>query len=198
MGPLIKLGAIDAGWELLIALLIGIAFGFVLEQAGFSSSRKLVGLFYGYDFVVLKVFFTGAIVAAIGLVFFNYFGWINLDRIFVNPTYLWPTLVGSALMGLGFVVGGFCPGTSACAAAIGKIDAMVFLGGIFIGIMIFAFGYPLFEEFYKSGAQGRVLVHEYLGISRGLFLFILTTVALGIFWLSVGVQRKNHHKNLKY
>jgi beta-glucuronidase len=40
-------------------------------------------------------------------------------------------------MGVGFVVGGFCPGTSVCGAAVGKIDGMVFvLGGLF-GILIF-------------------------------------------------------------
>ena len=49
--------------DLLIALLIGIGFGFSLEQAGFSSSRKLAGMFYGYDTTVIKVFFTAAIVA---------------------------------------------------------------------------------------------------------------------------------------
>ncbi len=46
---------------IIIAILIGIAFGFILEASGFSSSRKLAGVFYGYDFAVLKVFFTAAV-----------------------------------------------------------------------------------------------------------------------------------------
>lgn len=198
MGPLVTLGLLDKGFELLLAILIGMAFGFILEQAGFSSSRKLVGLFYGYDFVVLKVFFTGALVAMIGLIFFNYFEWIELDRIFVNTFYVGPTLIGAAIMGFGFIVGGFCPGTSACAASIGKIDAMVFFGGLFIGIMIFGFGFPLWGDFYTSGNQGKVLIHEVLGVSRGVFLFGLTIVTLVLFWGSVRVQRKHANKNLKY
>ena len=66
MGPLIPYGIIGAQWDLVIALLIGIAFGFVLESSGFSSSRKLAGVFYGYDFTVLRVFFTAAITATHG------------------------------------------------------------------------------------------------------------------------------------
>ena len=56
MGPLVP-DIIGNELNLVVALLIGIAFGFILEQAGFSTSKKLVGLFYGYDFTVLRVFF---------------------------------------------------------------------------------------------------------------------------------------------
>ena len=64
MGPLIVNEIITENANFLLAFFIGIAFGLVLESAGFSSSRKLAGVFYGYDTVVLKVFFTGAITAA--------------------------------------------------------------------------------------------------------------------------------------
>ncbi len=67
MGPLIPNGVIPAEWDSIIAILIGIVFGFVLEASGFSSSRKLAGVFYGYDFAVLKVFFTAALVSLIGM-----------------------------------------------------------------------------------------------------------------------------------
>jgi hypothetical protein len=55
MGPLVVNGIISENTNLFLAFLIGIGFGFVLEQCGFSSSRKLAGVFYGYDTVVLKV-----------------------------------------------------------------------------------------------------------------------------------------------
>lgn len=54
--------------------MIGIGFGFALEQAGISSSRKLVGMFYGYDTTVLKVFFTAAIFALVDPQIMNYIG----------------------------------------------------------------------------------------------------------------------------
>jgi len=66
MGPLTSSFMFPEWLDLLIAFMIGVGFGFSLEQAGFSSSRKLAGMFYGYDTTVIKVFFTAAIVALIG------------------------------------------------------------------------------------------------------------------------------------
>jgi rhodanese-related sulfurtransferase len=93
-------------------------------------------------------------------------------------------------MGLGFVIGGFCPGTSICAAAIGKIDAMIFIAGSFIGVLIFAEGYPLFEHLYMSESWGNVKVFESLGMSQSLFAFLLTIVAVGAFWATTLVEKK--------
>jgi len=130
MGPLIPLEIITGQWDFVIALLIGGAFGFILEASGFSSSRNIVGVFYGYNFVVLRVFFTAMIVAMVGYLYFSYLGWIDMNLVFVLPTYLNSMLLGGFLMGLGFVIGGFCPGTSYTAASIGKIDGIVFAGGV--------------------------------------------------------------------
>ncbi|HPE43645.1 MAG TPA: YeeE/YedE thiosulfate transporter family protein, partial [Bacteroidales bacterium] len=112
MGPLIPQGFVNPDLNLFFAFVIGLGFGYVLEQGGFSNSRKLAGVFYGYDFVVLRVFFTAAITAALGLLLFNYLGWVNYDLLYINPTYLWSALVGGVIMGFGFILGGFCPGTS--------------------------------------------------------------------------------------
>ena len=120
MGPLLQNLGASTEINFLVAFLLGLGFGFILEQAGFSSSRRLAGMFYGYDTTVLKVFFTAAIVAMIGLVFMQFFGWIDFDELFVNPTYLWSEIVGGVIMGTGFAIGGFCPGTSVAAIAIGK------------------------------------------------------------------------------
>ena len=94
MGPLVPLLNISNELNLLIAFAIGLGFGFALEQAGFSSSRKLAGMFYGYDTTVLKIFFTAAITAMLGLLFMSLFGWVDLDLVYVNPTYLTSAIVG--------------------------------------------------------------------------------------------------------
>ena len=94
-------------WNLLAALFIGIAFGWVLERAGFSTSRKLAGVFYGYDFVVIKVFFTAAVTAAVGLLVLNQMGLVYFDDVWMPTTFMAPTIVGGVIMGLGFVLGGF-------------------------------------------------------------------------------------------
>lgn len=190
MGPLVPQEIIGANWNLLIAFVVGIGFGFVLEQAGFSSSRKLAGMFYGYDTVVLKVFFTGAITAMLGLLFFSLFGWIDLSLVYVNPTFIGSAIVGGIIMGAGFIMGGFCPGTSVCAAAIGKIDAMFFVGGIVLGIFFFAESYPMIEDFYMSGSLGPLKVYDVFGISGGFFTLLVIVAALIMFKLGELAEKK--------
>lgn len=190
MGPLVTQGIIDPAWNNLIALLVGMAFGFILESSGFSSSRKLAGVFYGYDFVVLKVFFTAAITAALGLLLMSSIGMIDLSKIFINPTFLGPGIVGGIIMGFGFIMGGYCPGTSFCGAAIGKIDAIIFTLGMFIGILIFSELFPLYSDFFTSGAMGDALVTDILGIPAGLFVLLLTIVAVGAFYVTGIIEKR--------
>jgi len=183
------------------AFLIGIAFGFILEASGFSSSKKLAGLFYGYDMVVLKVFFTAGITAMIGLLFFSLFGWVNLDLVAVNPTFYHSNILGGVIMGLGFIIGGFCPGTSVCAASIGKIDAMVFIGGIFIGIFIFTEGFDLWADFYvkgKVGEDGLLQLDKVLGVSQGVVALLIVVIAVGAFFFAEWVEKKFSKRSIDY
>ncbi|MBP6976852.1 MAG: YeeE/YedE thiosulfate transporter family protein [Bacteroidales bacterium] len=132
--------------------------------------------------------------AALGLLFFSLFGWIELDYVFVNPTYLWSTIVGGVIMGLGFIMGGFCPGTSFCGAAIVKIDALVFVGGLFIGILIFAEGFPLWQNLYLAKFLGTVTIYDALDLSPGVFVLLLILVAAGMFWVGEWAERKFHRE----
>ena len=194
MGPLIPQGIIAGGWDFVIALVLGMIFGFILESSGFSSSRNIAGVFYGYNFVVLRVFFTAILVAMLGLLYFDYMGWIDLNLIYVLPTYTSPMIVGAIIMGFGFVLGGFCPGTSYTGIAIGKIDAIVFTIGLFIGIFLFSETFSLFENFYYSDNMGSVTLSEFFGISNKLItlLFILVAiVAFYVTWLIEKRVRKN-------
>ena len=196
MGPLEGLNIISAEFDFIMALLIGIAFGFVLEQAGFSSSKRLAGLFYGTDFVVLRVFFTAAITTIIGVIILDYAGFLDSSLIFINPTFLGSAIVGGVIMGLGFIMGGFCPGTSICAAAIGKIDAIVFIGGLFIGVFLFAELFPLYEGFYHGSAYGDIKIFDTLGMSKAWFIFILVFIALFAFVVTYFIELKLTKKPL--
>lgn len=190
MGPLVVNEIISENTNLLLAFFVGIAFGFVLEQGGFSSSRKLAGVFYGYDTVVLKVFFTGAVTAMAGLLFMSLFGWIDLSLVYVNETFLWSAIIGGVVMGAGFIMGGYCPGTSFCGAAIGKIDAMIFIVGLFLGVLIFAEGYPIWEELYKAGFMGSPRISEFFGISEGVIALLVIIAAVLMFWGGEWAEKK--------
>lgn len=193
MAPLVP-DIISNEFNFVIAILIGIAFGYILEQAGFSSSKKLVGLFYGYDFTVLRVFFTAGITAMMGVIALSHFGLLDLNIVYINPTFLRSAIVGGLIMGLGFVIGGFCPGTSVCAAAIGKIDAILFVGGIIPGVYIFAEAYPYLEGFYKADSWGNVTVFEALGISQGLMAFLMVFAAIAAFIVTTKIENRVNGK----
>ena len=92
-------------------------------------------------------------------------------------------------MGAGFIIGGFCPGTSVCAAAIGKIDALVFIFGIFVGIFLFAEGYPMLEKFFISHHLGSPRIPELVGMSSGVFVFLVICAAAAMFWIGEWAER---------
>ena len=190
MGPLSIISEFPEWVNLLIGFIIGVGFGFALEQAGFSSSRKLAGMFYGYDTTVLKVFFTAALVALVGSQFLSFFGLLDLSLVFVNPYYIGATLIGGVIMGAGFIMGGFCPGTGICALSIGKIDAFVFLFGGLVGAFLFAETYPLIEPIALGGFKGPMKVDEWLGISPGVFTLILILAAVFLFWIAELAEKK--------
>jgi len=189
MGPFVP-ELISDQLNLVVALVLGIAFGAVLEQAGFSSSRRLAGVFYGYDFTVLRVFFTATITAMSGVLLLGYFGLLDTEAIFVNPTWLVPAIVGGIVMGIGFVLGGYCPGTSVCAAAIGKIDAMFFIGGGILGVFAFGELFSLYGSFYDSTSLGSIKVFDSLGLSQGLFAFLLIAIAVGAFAVTTLIEKR--------
>jgi uncharacterized protein len=199
MGPLIQQGILSPEWDMIFAFLIGMGFGFVLEQAGFSTARKIVGVFYGFDMTVLRVFLTAVVTATIGLLYFNYLGWIDLSMIYINPTFIWSAIVGGVLVGLGMIVGGYCPGTSFAAAAIGKIDGMVFIAGLFLGVFFYGETFNLlFKELFEAGNLGPVMFYEILGISAGTLEFFFLIFAVFMFWMTIFITKKFANRKYKY
>jgi hypothetical protein len=190
MGPLIPNGIIPYEWNHIIAIIIGIAFGYVLEASGFSSSRKLAGVFYGYDFAVLKVFFTAALVSMIGILYMDYLGYVDMAALYVHPTYLWGAIIGGVIMGVGFVAGGFCPGTSLCAVAIGKIDAIVYVVGIMIGVFIFSELFTFFEPIYDGYFYGNITLMDSFGFDPYWFVFIFAIIAIVAFVVTDMIRKR--------
>ncbi len=169
---------------ILASLVLGFFFGFFLERAGFSSALKLTGQFYFRDFSVLKVMFTAIIVAMTGIAYLAAWGWLDMSQVFVPPAFVWPQLVGGLLLGAGFIVGGYCPGTSVVAAAIGKLDALFFIAGIFIGIFLFGAAEPGFARFNASGSLGPLTLPLWLNVNTGVVVLGVVLVAVAAFWAS--------------
>jgi rhodanese-related sulfurtransferase len=173
-----------------VFLMIGFGFGFVLEMAGFGNSRKLAAQFYFKDMTVLKVMF-GAIVVAMVLIFgASAVGLLDYNLLWVNPTYLWPGIVGGLIMGAGFIIGGFCPGTSLVGAATLKLDAIAFALGVIFGIFLFGETVSNFNLFWNSSYLGRLTIPAWLGLPAGVVVVLLVLMALFMFWGSEQLERK--------
>jgi len=179
--PFYKFGYFNDEFSLVLALVIGIGFGFFLERAGFGSGRKLAAQFYFTDMTVLKVMFTAILTAMLGIYYLSVVGFMELSLVFLNPTYLVPQIVGGLVLGVGFVIGGYCPGTSCVSAATGKIDGMVFLAGILAGIFVFGELFPLLEGFYNSTPMGQITLPKLLGVPYGVIVLAVVLMAVGAF-----------------
>lgn len=170
--------------------LIGVAFGMALESAGFGNSRLLAAQFYFRDMRVFKVMFT-AIIVAMTLVFLaSGLGLLDYNLVWVPPTYLWPGIVGGLIMGVGFIIGGFCPGTSLVGAVTGKIDAVFFVLGVLFGIYLFGETVDSFGVFFESSYMGRFTLPQWLGVSYGTVVVAVVAMALLMFVLAEQVEAR--------
>jgi thiosulfate/3-mercaptopyruvate sulfurtransferase len=175
-------GALDTTGAFLAALIIGVLFGVALEQAGFGSSRKLTGVFYFEDMAVIKVMFSALITAMLGLAYFQAAGLIGPDELYFMPTVYGAQIIGGLIFGVGFVMGGWCPGTAAVGLASGKLDALVFFGGAVLGSIGFNELFPVIKPLYTWGSQGVVFIYQTLGLTLGSFALIFTLIAVACFW----------------
>ncbi|MDF1552538.1 MAG: rhodanese-like domain-containing protein [Deferrisomatales bacterium] len=172
-----------------LALLVGVGFGFALERAGFSSSRRLAGVFYFTDMAVVKVMFSALLTAMLGLSYLVAFGWIQMDQIFLMPTIYGAQIVGGLLFGVGFVMGGWCPGTAAAGVAAGRIDALVFLVGTVGGSILFNELFPVIGGLYGAGDRGVRLANDALGWSHNAFVLAFALAGVAAFWSVEWVEK---------
>ncbi len=192
--PLYRFGFFGDNVSLVVAFLIGIGFGFFLERAGFGSAQKLTAQFYLTDLSVFKVMFSAIVTAMLGTFYLGWLGVLDLSLVYLTPTFILPQLIGGLLLGVGFVVGGYCPGTACVGISTGKLDAIACLAGVFAGIFVFGEAYPLLRSFYNATGMGTITLPQALNVSYGLVVFAVVLMAVGGFagasWVEKAVAAK--------
>lgn len=192
--PFYKYGFFGDNVSLIVAFIIGIGFGFFLERAGFGNSKKLAMQFYFRDFAVLKVMFTAILTAMLGAYFLSVFGILDLSLVYLVPTNILPQIIGGLILGFGFVIGGYCPGTSCVSAATGKKDGIIYLLGVIAGIFVFGEMFPLFKGLYNATPMGQVTISQWANIPYGLLVFAVVVMAIGAFAAAEWAEKKNAGK----
>ena len=179
--PFFKFGYFNDEVSLIVAFIIGIGFGFFLERGGFGSGRLLAAQFYFTDMRVFKVMFTAIVTAMIGVFYLSWIGLLDISLIYYGNTYLLAQSIGGLILGIGFVIGGYCPGTSAVSISTGRVDGIFYGLGGFFGIFIFGEVYPIISGFVNSTDMGMINLPQLLDINYGFVLFAVILMAIGGF-----------------
>jgi uncharacterized membrane protein YedE/YeeE len=182
--PFFEFGSFGPGFSLVVALIVGIAFGWVLERSGMGSARKLMGQFYLTDLTVFKVMFTAIITAMLGIFWLGWLGFLDLARIYVPETYILPQLVGGIIFGVGFATAGLCPGTSCVSAVTGRGDGVAAVLGMLTGVLIAGVFFGLLEPFYQSTPHGIFTLPTLIRVPYGVVVFAIVGIALAGFHLA--------------
>jgi len=190
MAPLTEFGYVGPSAGLLVALGLGLAFGFFLERGGLGNAVKLAGQFYFTDLTVFKVMFAAIVTAMLGLFWLAAAGVVRLPLVFVPPTFVLPQLAGGLVFGVGFVVGGLCPGTSCVSASSGRLDGIAVLVGMVGGIVIFNEAFPLIEAFYRATPLGSLTIPQALGVPHGVVVAATVAAALLGFAAAERIERR--------
>jgi uncharacterized membrane protein YedE/YeeE len=189
--PFFEFGLLSEGASLVVALLIGIAFGWFLERSGMGNARKLAGQFYLRDLTVFKVMFTAIVTAMLGVFWLGWLGVLDVSRVYVPETWIVPQLVGGIVFGFGFVIAGLCPGTSCVAAASGRIDGVVVVIGMFAGVLGIGLLLGRLQSFYESTPRGSLTFPDLLNVSTGSIVFFVTVVAIVGFIIADRIEQRS-------
>ncbi|HKI99480.1 MAG TPA: DUF6691 family protein [bacterium] len=189
IAPLFRQGFFGLDTSMVVAFVIGFLFGTSLEKAGFGNGRKLTAQFYLHDMAVYKVMFTAVVTSMFLVQLAVLLGLMSFEQVFVPPTYVWPQIVGGLLLGVGFVVGGYCPGTSVVSVASGKLDGMVYVLGFFAGLAVFPYLFDAIGGFYSAGAMGVVTLFDYVPVPPLLLAGAFVVVAIVSFFGVVRLER---------
>ena len=156
--------------QLLLGVLFGLIFGFLLQKAGVAKYHILVGVLLLEDFTVVKVMLTAIIVGSIGVFSLHAFGLVKLH---IKPTRYAANIIGGLLFGVGFGLLGYCPGTGAAALGQGNWDAIAGVIGLMGGSYLFAetSGW-LGKTVMKWGDRGKLTLPEFVHMNRTMFLLI--------------------------
>ncbi len=195
MTPLYAFDSFGYPTAMALATLLGVGFGFVLERAGFGRAAVLAAQFYGRDNRVLKVMFTAIATATVGLGLLGGVGLVELGALSIPGTWLGASVGGGLLLGAGFVVSGYCPGTALVATGSGNVDGIWSIGGVMVGALAFAVAWPLVEGMYVAADLGVITLPGLLGVPWGVVAFGVAMMAVAAFvgaeWMERVLARKD-------
>lgn len=173
-------GKPDSPRQLVLGLLFGVVFGFLLQKGGVAKYEVLMGQFLLTDFTVIKVMLTAIIVGMLGIFSLRALGLVKLH---VKPVRYAANIAGGLLFGVGLGLLGYCPGTGIAALGQGNYDAIAGIVGLMAGSYVYAeTSGHLGSTIENIGNRGRIMLPDVLRMRLAVFLAVFVPLLmLGLF-----------------
>lgn len=167
---------------ILIGLIIGLAFGAALYMSDLANPDKIIGTLRLKDFHAMRVIGVFILSSILGVWILDVGGLANLS---IKPAAWVAVGLGGALLGAGFGMTGYCPGTGLAAAASGRIDALMVVIGMFAGTAAYIVTYDwIGAPLAKIANQGEVTFAEVTGIPTAVWVLVLVGGGSVALWLT--------------
>jgi uncharacterized membrane protein YedE/YeeE len=164
---------------LLLAVVFGFAFGWLLHRGHVADYNTIVRQFLFKDFTVIKVMLTAIIVGGIGIFVLVHAGYAKFH---VKPADLLAITLGAGLFGIGMVLYGYCPGTALAAIGAGSVHAFVGAFGMIAGGILYALTFDwVSQTILPVWAMGKVQLPQLLGVGAPLIFGALGLLVVAFF-----------------
>ncbi|WP_454621160.1 YeeE/YedE thiosulfate transporter family protein [Bradyrhizobium cenepequi] len=161
-------------------LLMGAAFGFLLQRGKVTNCNVIENQFRLRDFTVLKVMGTAIVVGGIGVLLLVDTG---KTKYYVKDANMLAVALGAALFGVGMVLYGYCPGTALGAIATGSIHALVGALGMVAGAILYALSFDWLETHVLNvWALGKIRLPDLTNVPDAVWFVGLAIGAVLFFW----------------
>lgn len=149
---------------LILAAVLGVAFGFALDRVGATNPNMIMGMLRLGNLHLAKTILLGIAVASVLMFGGIQLGLVDVGHMDVKATY-WGVLMGGVMLGVGFALAGYCPGTALTAAATGRKDALWFAVGGLLGAFLYALSHAWWKAsgWLEAMAGGKVTLGAVAG-----------------------------------
>jgi len=169
----------DPIWKLILGLVTGLVFGFLLQKGHVTRYRVIVGQFLLQDFTMLKVMLTAVVIGGFGFYALHAMGMASLH---IKPFVVGGVIPGAIVFGIGMAILGYCPGTAFAAVADGSRHAIFGVLGMLVGAAVYAEVYPVLSRTLLAiGKFGKVTFDQMAGTSPFIILTGVAVVAAVLF-----------------
>ncbi len=177
---------------IILAIVIGAAFGFVLDRIGTTNPNWIFKMLNLTNLHLAKTILMAIGVGSVLMFVGQMAGFVDVGHMSVKTAYV-GVGIGGLIMGFGWAFSGYCPGTSVAAAASGRKDALFFIAGGLLGAAAYMVSYASIKGTFLMDkiAGGKVTLGtipgakyegltaiqgDLLGIALGVVLIIVAFV----------------------